>query len=86
MQLAPAVGLDLLYQWRQKLAKGGIAFHTFWTDVLDVYENHGHTAEQLEQWGSAAMRSTFQQATFDFMELQQLDHAKMFCCKHLEVS
>lgn len=85
MQLAPAVGLDLLYQWRQKFAKGGIAFHTFWTDVMDVYENHGHSAEQLERWGSPAMRSTFQQATFDFMELQHLDHAKMFCCSHLEV-
>lgn len=80
-----AVGLDLLYQWRQKTKKDGIAFHTFWTDVMDVYENHGHSAEELEGWGASAMRSTFQQATFDFMELQGLDHASMFCCRHIKV-
>lgn len=53
---------------------------------MDVYGVNGHTAEELDRWGSHAMRSAFQQATFDFMDLQGLDHASMFCCDHLEVS
>lgn len=79
-----AVGLDVLYEWRKKTKKG-IPFFTFWADLMDVYDNHGHPAAQLEEWGSPAMRARFQQATFDFMELQHLDHAAMFCCSHLEV-
>ena len=74
-----------MYQWRQKTKKDGIAFYTFWTDTMDVYENHGHTDEQLDRWGSSSMRSAFQKAAFDFMELQHLDYASMICCDHLEV-
>lgn len=79
-----AVGLDVLYEWRKKTKKG-IPFFTFWGDLMDVYDNHGHTAAQMAEWGSHAMRSRFEQATFDFMELQHLDHAAMFGCHHLEV-
>ena len=36
----PAVGLDVLYEWRKKTKKG-IPFFTFWNDLMDVYDNHG---------------------------------------------
>ncbi|KAK9901110.1 hypothetical protein WJX75_006135 [Coccomyxa subellipsoidea] len=76
-----AFGYELLYDWAAKTSVGGAPWFTFWRDTLQRYAGVG--VDVLRRWMD--LRSVFQSATLNFIELQWLDYDSGpggFCCGH----
>ena len=74
------MGLDVLYEWRTVMKDGGEAFYRFWRSLLGRY-----SAPLPELRAAMQLRSQFEGACMDFMQLQGQDYEGSFWCEHMEV-
>ena len=74
-----AFSYELLYAWTYKHRHGGIPWHSSWRDTVEKYEA---ATVQNKIYYFRNFKKHFREATFDFIQLQNIDYSAAFQCPH----